>query len=309
MMTRFTGVVPAMITPFTENGNIDFEALEKHASWLYEEGVSGLCACGSTGEHEALSFEEKIRVYRATALVSKKYKGYTVACLGGGATWEACRLAQEAEKAECDVLLVLPPYYYNFSSEEIMDYFKEISKSTSLEIMIYHNPGKTNVRITPQMVAELTNYCPNITLIKDSSADIRNVMEIIRCTEGKVSYFNGIDSIALESLYVGANALFSGCGGNVIPGSMVTLYNLVQEKKYEEALQHFKKIHSLLTLLDKGRLAACVKAAVEMVSGQKVGFPRRPYFPVTNEEKANIQIALVEIGILHSRNGELQERL
>src|SRR5690625_3356599 len=98
-MTKFTGIVPAMVTPFKENGEIDFNVLEKHATWLFEQGVSGIAACGSTGEHEALSIDEKIDVYKATVEISKANNGYTIAGMGGAATWDACNLAEAAEKA------------------------------------------------------------------------------------------------------------------------------------------------------------------------------------------------------------------
>jgi 4-hydroxy-tetrahydrodipicolinate synthase len=294
-MKKITGVVPATITPFTDNEQVDYQTYETYASWLYENGVNGLCACGSTGEYEALSFDEKVGMYRTAAKISKHFNGYTIACVGGGSTREAILLAEEAEKAECDVLLVLPAYYYGFQPDELMEYFGNIAKSTSLQIMVYHNPGKTQVMITPEMVGELASKYSNVSLVKDSSADVRNILEIENHTDGKVSFFNGWDSIAYQSLAVGAHGLFSGCGGNVIPGHMVKLYELMQEGKYEQGLNLFKTMLPLLEILDKGRLAATVKAGIGINTGLKVGQPRRPYFPATDEEKAKITTALLAL--------------
>ena len=288
-----------MITPFEADGSVDYETLEKHATWLYEQGVSGIAACGSTGEHEALTFEEKVSVYELTVKVGKTLNGYAIAGMGGGSTADAIRCAQAAEEVGADIALVLPPFYYGFTSEEIVQYFKDVANSTKLQIMIYNNPGKTRVNLTPEMFAEISAACPNVTLTKDSTADVRNVMEVIEKTEGRVSVFSGWDSIMLESLYAGAIGVFSGGGGNICPAAVVKLYNLVMEKKYVEAMEYYRKLRPLLVAVeDHGRLSAWVKAATSMSSPNNVGVPRKPYFPASEEETALLRKVLVEAGII-----------
>lgn len=296
-MTQFKGVVPAMITPFDAEGRVDYATLERHANFLFDNGVAGLCACGSTGEYDALSLEERAGVYKAAAKVAKARGGFTLAGCGGMATWEAKYLATEAEKAGCDGILLLPPYYYGFGREEVLAYYRDVAGSTGLPVMIYNNPGKTRQDVTPDMVGELADSCPNIRYIKESSSDVRRVMEIAHITGGKVTVFSGWDSITLESLWAGSKGILSG-GANCIPDRMVKLFNLVEAGKHDEAYAFYKQIRPLLVLLeDHGRLSAWIKGTVRILH-HDVGIPRRPYLPLTAEEEARIRKTLTEVGLL-----------
>ncbi len=296
-MNRFQGVVPAMITPFDSEGRVDHATLEKHASFLFRKGVAGLCACGSTGEYDALSQEERISVYKSAAAVAKRHGGFTLAGCGGMGTWETLRLVKAAEEAGCDGVLVLPPYYYGFGREEILAYYREVAGSTSLPVMIYNNPGKTKIDVNPEMVAELADTCPNIRYIKESSADVRRIMELSYASGGKVTVFSGWDSITLECLFAGAAGILSG-GANCVPDVMVKLYTLIQGRKYDEALAYYRKIRPLLVLLeDHGRLSAWIKTTVRILH-HDVGQSRLPYLPTTADEEARIRKTLGEVGLL-----------
>ncbi len=296
-MTQFKGVVPAMITPFDAQGRVDYATIEKHANFLFDNGVSGLCACGSTGEYDALSLEERAGVYRAAVRTAKARGGFVLAGCGGMATWEAIHLAREAEKAGCDAVLLLPPYYYGFGRDEVLAYYRDVAAAVSLPVMIYNNPGKTRQDVTPDMVGELAASCPNIRYIKESSSDVRRVMEIAAATGGKVTVFSGWDSITLESLWAGSKGILSG-GANCVPDVMVRLYTLATTGKHDEAYAYYAKVRPLLVLLeDHGRLAAWIKATVGILH-HDVGLPRRPYLPLRPDEEARIRKTLAQVGLL-----------
>ena len=297
-MKEIEGICPAMITPFDSEDKLDLEVFKKHATMVIENGVHGLCVGGSTGEFEAMSFEEAVSLCKAGVEVAEKYNRYVIAGMGGRSTKEACSYAKAYEEAGADVLLVLPPYYYGFSNEEIIQYYCDIANSTKLPLMIYNNPGKTNVKITPEMVAKMAEKCDNIKYEKDSSADIRNISAVIKATNGKVNVFCGWESINLQALLMGAKGLFSGGGGNSIPNELVKLYDYVMNKDYDNAHKQWDKISPYQILMeDHGRLSAWAKAAVKLVH-YDVGQARKPYAPVTEKEIGRIRTCLEEINIL-----------
>ena len=293
-MKELKGVITAMVTPFTEQEEIAWDLLDQHVDYLIGSGVHCLAPCGSTGEFETLSFDEAIGVYQA---VSKKAAGRVpvVGGMGGRSTREAVRMAKAAEKAGLDGLLVLPPYYYGFNEEEIIGYYRDIAGATKLVIMLYNNPGKTKVDLVPRMVARLSQV-PNIRYIKESSADVRRVKDILQATDGKFTVISGWDSITLESLLMGAKGLLSG-GSNVVPEVMVKLYDLSTQAKYKEALDYYNGVRPFLALLeDEGRLSAWIKAGMRL-RGRNGGFPRKPYFPASDEEISRIRTTARKAGI------------
>lgn len=295
------GVCPAMITPFDANDNLNVEIFRKHARMVLENGVNGLCVGGSTGEFEALTFEEVITLTKNAVEIAAEFDGYVVAGMGGRSTKESIRYAQAYEELGADVVLTLPPYYFGFTSDEVVDYYCDVANSTKLSIMVYNNPGKTNVTITPEMIVEMNKRCPNICLVKDSTADIRNISAVIKETEGRVTVFAGWDSILLESLLMGAKGIFSGPGGNCIPQELVKLYKAADEKNYDLAFEQWNKYSGpfQIHMEDNGRLAAWVKTAVRLTQ-YDVGEARAPYSPCTEDEIASIKASLKEIGFYNA---------
>ena len=293
-MKEFKGVITPMVTPFKEDEEIDWELLDQHVEFLIAKGVHCLAPTGSTGEFESLTFDEVIGIYQA---VVKKVAGRVpvIGGMGGRSTRESIAMARAAEKAGVDGLLVLPPYYYGFNQEEIIAYYQQIADSTSLLIMLYNNPGKTKVDVTPDMVARLSRV-PNIRYMKESSGDMRRIKEVIERTDESFIVIGGWDSIFLESLLMGARGMVSGTS-NVAPEALVRLYSLVEEGAYAEALEYYKAVHPFLSLMeDYGRLAAWVKASLRL-RGQDCGYPRRPYAPISPEEVERIRSGMKTAGV------------
>ncbi|GAB1475530.1 4-hydroxy-tetrahydrodipicolinate synthase [Bacillota bacterium] len=296
--SEIRGVCPAVITPFGKDGNVDYEMYKKHASNLFDKGASGLCIGGSSGEFEALSYEEVMEIAKTAVAVAAERNGYVIAGMGGRSTAEAIRYAQAYEKIGVDLLLVLPPYYYGFTREEIIQFYLDIAASVKIPLMIYNNPGKTHVKITADMIAELAEKADNIKFTKDSSEDVRMIYEVIKQTGGKVTVFAGWDSIMLESLLMGAEGVFSGGGGNIITAEVVALYNLAMAKDYEGAMKQYHKIRPLLELVeDHGRLAAWLKAGVKLTC-YDVGVARKPYALIREDELAQLTNCLKEMGAI-----------
>lgn len=298
MSKKIVGACTALVTPFKESGEVDYDLLEKHLNMVMKNGAYGICVGGSTGEFEALTFDEAMKVCEAAVKVSNENNGYVIAGLGGRSTNESIKYAHNYEKLGADVLLVLPPYYFGFTKEEIIQYYLDVAEATSLPIMVYNNPGKTHVHISPEMIAEMASKSERIRFVKDSTADIRNISAVIKETNNKVCVFAGWDAIVLESLIMGAQGVFSGPGGNCIPGEVSKLYKYVADKDYENAFKQWDKIGPFHILMeDHGRLAAWVKAAVKLLH-YDVGVPRKPYQPATKKEIEVIKASLGKMGAL-----------
>lgn len=278
-----------MITPFDKEGGLDEEVLKRHIDFLFAEGADGLAVCGSSGEFDALRQQERRRVIELSV---QQAPGYVLAGVGGMATWDAVELAEYAQTVGADAVMALPPYYFGFGRDEVKQYYLDLAGSIDLPVMIYNNPGKTGIDVTPDLVAELHVEVPRICFIKESSSDIRRILEIDHLTQGGVKVFSGWDSLLLESLFVGCVGIISG-SGNIVPATMRHLFSLVQAEDYRAAQAHYRLIRPLLVLLeDHGRLAAWLKAAVRLVH-HDVGVPRPPYLPATEEEIERMRAALV----------------
>jgi 4-hydroxy-tetrahydrodipicolinate synthase len=295
-MTEIKGVIAALVTPFTLSGELVPHLLEQHIDYLIDMGVHALAACGSAGEFEALSFDELVQVYRIVVERAGS-RVPTIGGVGGRSTQEAIRMIRAAEACGLDAVLVFPPHYsgYEFNEEEILAYFSDIAAATHLVVMLYNRPGRTTVSLPPHLVARLAELA-NIRYIKEGTADIRYVGNILQATHEDIVVVSGWDSIVLESLLMGAKGLFSGIA-NVVPEILITLYNLTVQKNYEEALTYYRKIRPLLVLLeDKGRFVAWLKAGMRL-RNRDGGFPRKPYLPASEAERMQIRQALIDADI------------
>ncbi len=296
-MKALKGVITALITPFSHTGTIEQHLFTEHIDYLLEQGVHALAVGGTTGEFEALSFEELMSVY-TLAVEHTRGRVPVVGGVGGRSTREALSMATAAQTCGLDALLVFPPHYfgYEFSEEEIFHYYHDVASVTPLPVILYNWRGKTRVCLPPELVARLSEL-PTIRYIKEATADIRNVLHLLQATQNRITVLSGWNTIGLESLLMGAQGMFSGAA-NVLPEVMVTLYRLTTAHRHEEALQYYRQVRPLLVLLeDRGRFVAGLKAAMRL-RGRDGGFPRRPYLPASDEEVALIKQALSEAGLV-----------
>lgn len=296
-MKELKGVIAALVTPFSHTGTLEPHLLTEHIDYLLEQGVHALAVGGSTGEVEALSFEELMSVYKLTV---KHTRGRVpvVGGIGGRSTREAIHMAKAAQACGLDAFLVFPPHYfgYEFSEEEIFHYYCDVASATTLPVILYNWQGKTRVSLPPDLVARLSEL-PTIRYIKEATADIRYVQHMLQATQNHITVICGWNSIVLESLLMGAQGMFSGAA-NVLPEVMITLYRLTTSHKYEEALHYYQQVRPLLVLLeDQGRFVAGLKAAMRL-RGRDGGFPRRPYLPASDGEIALIKQALIKTGFV-----------
>ncbi|WBU63691.1 4-hydroxy-tetrahydrodipicolinate synthase [Paracoccus aerodenitrificans] len=191
----FKGSMPAMITPFTPDGELDLDTLKKFVEWQIAEGSHGLVPCGTTGESPTLSHAEDRQVVREVVSIANG-RVPVVAGAGSNSTREAIGLAQHAESAGADGLLIVTPYYNKPTQAGMVAHFTAIHDATSLPIIIYNIPGRSVVDMTPETMGELAKL-PRIVGVKDATGKLERVsQQRITCGPDFVQ-LSGEDATAL----------------------------------------------------------------------------------------------------------------
>ena len=293
-MKKLKGTYVVMVTPFKENEDLDEKGLRANIAWYIREGIHGVICNGSTSEFANLCKEERKRVIDITV---EAVKGRVPVMSGTAAhsTRETIEMTAYAQKAGCDAVLLVPPYYGGPNQEEIYEYYREVAAAVPIQIMVYNNPYTSGVDIQPTTIARIAEI-ENIPYVKESSADIRRIHEITRLCENKIDVWCGWEDLAYESLILGCKGWVCPTS-NIIPKMTVRLFTLVQAKKLREAEKLYYKMLPLLMYLEAGQLGAKVKAAMDLL-GRCGGKPRKPFLPVSNEQKPELQRILDDLGVL-----------
>jgi len=278
------GIYPALLTPFKEDGAIDYDMFSKNLTAQIDAGVHGLILAGSLGEASTLSTEEKFELLKFTkATVGDDYP--VVLNIAEQATREAIAIAKKAEELGADGLMLLPPMRYKADSRETVEFFKSVANSTSLPIMIYNNPIDYGIFVTVEMFEELA-LLPNIQAVKESSRDLTNITRMINRFGDRFKVLGGVDPISLESLMIGADGLVAGLV-DAYPKETVAIYNYVKSGNYEEAIKIYRWFMPLLELDIHPKLVQYIKLAAvsEGISNEYV---RAPRLTLVGEERERV---------------------
>jgi len=289
------GVVAATATPFKDNEDLDLEGLKTLTRYLLDGGVDGVMAVGGTGEFPHLSRQEKKAVIRT---VADEVKG-TVPVIAGTAACtirECNELMTDARDAGADAAIMVPPYYFILNEESLFLHFKTLAGKNILPVVVYNNPLYTGNPMSPFLLARLMQL-DNIIGIKQSSADMGQLVEVLRLTGVDASICTGIDSQFLPALMVGAAGIYS-TAASVIPAHMKKIYTLFRENKFSEARELHFKVQELNRFLeyDPGYVSPAKEAL--QILGLPAGPVRRPMPELIPAQKAGLTKALVNLGVL-----------
>lgn len=295
MKNALKGVIAALVTPMTTEEELDLDGLGEVVDYLIAEGVQGLAPLGSTGEYYALTSSERQAVVKTTLEAT----GGRVPVLVGanaGSTREVVKYAREAESQGAQGLLLAAPFYSLPTANELFEHFRVVDDAIGIPIMLYNYPGRTGVDMTPELIerlAELKNVC----YVKESTGDVTRVSEIIRRSGEKLRVFCGCDTLALESMRLGAVGWVGGVV-NVLPKEHVKLFELAREKRDMAAAQElFNRLLPLLSMMEnEGKYTQFVKAGCTLV-GRPVGPPRRPLLSPSSEEIERLRRKLDDLKI------------
>lgn len=289
MKINWEGVMPAVTTKFTAEGQLDQIMFEKNIKAQIEAGVNGIILGGTLGEASTLTKEEKeVLINNTLRIVEGKIP--VIVNIAEQTTSEAITLAKRAEELGVNGLMLLPPMRYKATDYETVVYFKEIAKSTSLPIMIYNNPVDYKIEVTLDMFEELLKL-ENIQAVKESTRDISNVTRIRNRFGDRLKVLCGVDTLALESLVAGADGWVAGLVV-AYPAETVAIYKLVKAGKIDQALAIYRWFMPLLELDISPQLVQNIKLA-EVATGLGTENVRAPRLPLQGAERARV-LAIID---------------
>ncbi|HBG3341058.1 TPA: 4-hydroxy-tetrahydrodipicolinate synthase [Clostridioides difficile] len=284
----FKGSAVALVTPFTEDNNVNFEKLGELIEYHIENGTDALVVCGTTGEATTMSESEIFAVIKYTVeKVNKRIP--VIAGTGSNNTMLSVHMSQEAEKLGVDGLLIITPYYNKTNEKGLKLHFETIANSVKLPIILYNVPGRTKVNIKPSVVAELAKI-DNIVAVKEASGDLAQVAEIAKLVPKDFDIYSGNDDTILPLLSLGGSGVISVLA-NICPKET---HDLVT-KFFEGDIEGSKKLQ-----LDMDALIAAlfievnpvpVKTAMNIL-GFNVGDLR---LPLAEMEETNLNVLKQEL--------------
>ena len=249
MTAQFRGSYTVTITPFTEDGKaIDLVAWQRFLDWQLAEGVPGIIILGTTGEFLTITDEERRSFVEATVTHIAKRIPVLVGTMNAF-TPNAVRYSREAEALGADGLMIVPPYYYTPTEDEIFNYYKAICEAVSIPIMLYNNPFTSNVDMSAKLVARLTRAFEQIRYIKEASQDMARVYDIIEETDGVMNVFAG--ERIVESYLYGAIGYVNPYG-NYIPRASHRICDFITEGRLEDAKRIERVINRMQTIINEG---------------------------------------------------------
>ena len=290
------GIIPAVITPLTAEGKFNTKAMRKLINYLIAGGVHGLFVVGTTGEFYGLTPEEKREIFMVT-MDETKGRVPVYAGSNGITTRESVMLTQLAEECKVDAVSVLTPMFLTPSQDQLITHYKTVAANTSLPVILYNNPPKTGVSLTPQTVARLAEV-PNIVSIKDSCGDLTVTAEYIRLTRGRADFsvLMGRDTLIYGALCYGAVGSIASCA-NVAPRLCADIYEKYIAGDLAGSLEAQFTLAPLRIAFAIGTFPAVIKESLELL-GIEAGPCMAPAGPMTAEEREKLRQVLVGMGLL-----------
>ncbi|MYL33199.1 4-hydroxy-tetrahydrodipicolinate synthase [Pontibacillus yanchengensis] len=281
---NFGRVLTAMVTPFDNGGNIDFDKTTKLLQHLIEHGSDGLVVAGTTGESPTLTAEEKIALLNhVVKIVDKRIP--VIAGTGSNNTHASIELTKKAEQTGVDGIMLVAPYYNKPTQEGLYQHFSTIAAETKLPVMLYNIPGRSVVTMEVDTIVRLSEI-QNIVSVKDAGGDLDAMTEMISKTSDDFSVYSGEDTLTLPSFSIGAAGIVS-VSAHVIGNEMQEMLQAVEDGDAAKA----SKLHQQLLPVMKGCFMAPspspVKTALQL-KGVDVGGVRLPLLPLTADQRSTL---------------------
>ena len=288
--TDFHGVLPALITPFTEDGAaLDADALARLVERLVTGGVGGLVPGGSTGEFTTLTHAERRRLAEVTIEAAA---GRVPVVVGTGAlsTRETVELSAHAERAGAAAVMIVPPFYDALGWRELLAHYRAVADRISIPIMYYNLPAASGVTLDPGRFRELRRTA-GVTALKDTGGDAVAATELIQAGDDVPTLLNGWDTLTFAALAAGVRAVVWGTA-SILPEECVALHRLlIDEIDLPAARELWGRLWPLCALLESESYPAAVKAACALV-GDTTGPTRAPLLPLEEPALERLRAAL-----------------
>ncbi|HZK23768.1 MAG TPA: 4-hydroxy-tetrahydrodipicolinate synthase [Oscillospiraceae bacterium] len=295
MIAPFGEVLTAMITPFTDDGEVNYEEAVRLATYLADNGSDAIVVAGTTGESPTLTDEEKIKLF-TTVAEAVKGKAKVLAGTGANSTKHSVELTKKAETSGVDGIMLVVPYYNKPTQEGLYQHFAAIAKATTLPVLLYNVPGRTSLNMAAETTVRLAAAVTNIVAIKEASGNLEQIARIRSTAPPDFAIYSGDDALTLPILAVG------GCG-------IVSVASHVAGKEIKKMVSAYRAgdtataltIHLRLLPLFKAMFMVTnpipVKTAMHML-GFKTDVLRLPLVAPTLVEKAPLEEVLTRMGYL-----------
>ncbi|MFZ0890810.1 MAG: dihydrodipicolinate synthase family protein [Thermoplasmata archaeon] len=288
----WSGVLPAVTTPFTPTFEIDGPLFVRQVNWLAANGIDAFVLLGSLGEGATLEFSEKcglLELGRSTIPRSRRL----IAAISALRTTEAVAFAERAAEIGCDGLMVLPPYVYRGDWGEIRAHVETILRATDLPALLYNNPSAYGTDFLTTQIEELARSNPNLEAVKDSTGQPERISELVLRMRSRLQMLVGIDEVVLPGVNAGATGWVAGLA-NAMPRESVDLYQSCREGPVERARSDFEWFLPLLRYDSEVKFVQRIKCLAELlgVGSARVRVPRRE---LTAEERLETERVLQSV--------------
>ena len=292
MRKEFKGMGVAIVTPFNNEGEVDYAALESLVQMHLDCGTDFLCVLGTTGETPTLTNEEK-REIRKRIIKQVDGRMPIMVGFGGNCTRNVVEELETEDLTGIDAILSVAPYYNKPVQEGVYQHYKAIAQATDLPIYMYNVPGRTGVNILPSTVVRLAKECPNIVGYKAASGNLAQVRELIAALPEGFGVFSGDDSLTVDIMEAGGVGVIS-VFGNAYPQEMVALVRAMQEGRIGDARDQHDRLNELFQLIFVDGNPSGIKALLN-IHGRIENVLRLPLVPACDDTYSDLQQAITAL--------------
>ena len=291
----FGRLIPAMVTPFDENLELDLKRAQELGIRLLDGGCDSLLLNGTTGESPTVFYPQKIELFKAVIEVAGD-RAPIIANCGDNCTDDSVQFAKDVVKLGVDGIMLVVPYYNKPPQEGLYQHFKTIADSTELPIILYNIPGRCVINMKAETTLRLAHDCANIKAIKEASGDIEQVKAILADAPEDFQVYSGDDSFTFPLMQAGGTGVISTIS-NVATARMKEIVDLCAAGKWEEAAAANECLLPLMNGLFETTNPILVKEALAL-DGFPVGGVRLPLVDATPEQSERLAAIMREVGVL-----------
>jgi 4-hydroxy-tetrahydrodipicolinate synthase len=285
---KLSGVLPALVTPFDEHGNIDYKAFEQHMTNLRAAGVKGWVPCGSSGEYNLMSDGEREEVLSFVKQFAKP--GETlIAGTNAPHTKGVIANTKRAKEIGYDTVLLATPFYTKPTQAELIKHFQAVLEAVDVNIVLYSYPGKDGIELEWELLDALADH-PRVIGIKESSGSLQRAIGIATRYKDRIQLVSGSDDIALDFMFWGADSWICG-PANCMAKAACDLDRTYRSGDLNKARQQMATLYTAMNILESGKFVQKLKYGCEL-QGTPVGECRAPLGPLTEGEKVAFRAAM-----------------
>ena len=284
MKEPYHGIYAALVTPYTKDGQVNYDELQKLVCHLIDQGLEGFYVNGSTAEAFLLSQAEREKILEAV-VEANAGRSKVICHVGAISTDEAIRYTRHAEQTGADAVSAISPFYYKFSNREIIQYYNDIMGSTALPMFVYNFPNFSGFSLTADILDELAKN-QNLAGVKFTSSDMF-LLEQIKSNHPELAVWNGFDEMLASGLMAGADG---GIGStyNCMPKLAHKVYDAFRAGNLEEAQNKQRQMNQVIKVIGTYGVFASVKEILEM-EGFHLNGVRRPFTPMGEEGRTHLR--------------------